>query len=283
MQAYYGYEDVLLVDTAGEVRLSLSGQPGPLHADTAQVLAAALQERQPLLTDLHASPDDPRPHIGVVAPLFAGPDGTGGPVGAVVLQSNAEQFLYPLIQSWPALSQSAETLLVRRDGDAVLYLNDLRHQPGTALTLRIPLSETDVPAVMAVLGTEGVVQGRDYRGVRVLSVIKPIPDSPWFMVAKMDEAEALAVWRVRSTLIVALILGAVATAGISAGLVWQGRQKAHYQTLFKAETARRAAEERYRATLLSVGDGVVVTDAEGRVELLNPVAERLTGWQQPRG
>ncbi len=36
--------------------------------------------------------------------------------------------------------------------------------------------------------------------------------------------------------------------------------------------------ERSRITLSSIGDAVIVTDAEGRVESMNPVAERLTGW-----
>ncbi len=48
----------------------------------------------------------------------------------------------------------------------------------------------------------------------------------------------------------------------------------------RAEAALRASEARYRATLMSIGDGVIVTDTEERVELLNPVAETLTGWPQ---
>ena len=37
-------------------------------------------------------------------------------------------------------------------------------------------------------------------------------------------------------------------------------------------------KERFRITLLSVGDAVIVTDEMGRVELMNEIAERLTGW-----
>jgi PAS domain S-box-containing protein len=48
----------------------------------------------------------------------------------------------------------------------------------------------------------------------------------------------------------------------------------------QAETALRESEEGYRTTLMSVGDGVITTDAEGWVRLLNPVAETLTGWSQ---
>ena len=36
-----------------------------------------------------------------------------------------------------------------------------------------------------------------------------------------------------------------------------------------------------RITLASIGDAVLVTDAEGRVTSLNPVAEALTGWASP--
>ena len=131
-----------------------------------------------MLSDLHAGPADLPPHIDVVAPLFSETRKTKDPVGAVIFQLDARQFLYPLIQFWPTPSRSAETLLVRKDGDAVLFLNDLRHQPDTALKLRIPLSRKDVPAVMAVLGKEGIVQGKDYRGVDVLSCPESRPEFP---------------------------------------------------------------------------------------------------------
>jgi PAS domain S-box-containing protein len=38
--------------------------------------------------------------------------------------------------------------------------------------------------------------------------------------------------------------------------------------------------ETLQVTLLSIGDGVIVTDVDGNVTSLNPVAEALTGWRQ---
>ncbi len=106
-----------------------------------------------------------------------------------------------------------------------------------------------------------------------------IPDSQWFMVAKIDAAEALAVWRARATLIIVLIFGLMAAATASAGLIWQHYAKVHYRELFLAEAARREAEECYRTTLLCIGDGVITTNADGLTTLLNPMAEALTGWR----
>jgi PAS domain S-box-containing protein len=48
----------------------------------------------------------------------------------------------------------------------------------------------------------------------------------------------------------------------------------------ETEIALKESEQRYRTTMMSVGDGVIATDTEGRVEMMNPIAEELTGWKQ---
>ena len=47
----------------------------------------------------------------------------------------------------------------------------------------------------------------------------------------------------------------------------------------RAETAVFQEKEKAQVTLQSIGDAVITTDAEGRIEYLNPVAEDLTGWE----
>jgi diguanylate cyclase (GGDEF)-like protein/PAS domain S-box-containing protein len=46
----------------------------------------------------------------------------------------------------------------------------------------------------------------------------------------------------------------------------------------RAEQAVFAEKERAQVTLESIGDAVISTDAEGRIEYINPVAESLTAW-----
>ncbi|MGF7180271.1 ATP-binding protein [Tunturiibacter psychrotolerans] len=41
------------------------------------------------------------------------------------------------------------------------------------------------------------------------------------------------------------------------------------------------SEQQLRTTLESIGDGVITCDAEGRIQMMNPVASELTGWSQP--
>jgi len=72
-----------------------------------------------------------------------------------VLRIDPETYLYPFINRWPSPAQTAETLLVRRDGNDALFLNELKFQRLTALKQRVPLARQDVAAVKAVQARKG--------------------------------------------------------------------------------------------------------------------------------
>jgi diguanylate cyclase (GGDEF)-like protein/PAS domain S-box-containing protein len=46
----------------------------------------------------------------------------------------------------------------------------------------------------------------------------------------------------------------------------------------RAETRVFEEKERAQVTLQSIGDGVITTDADGKIDYINPVAQDLTGW-----
>lgn len=146
LQATYRYREVLLVDAAGKILFRVRSDAEGGREVSPQTLAEVSRHRQPLLTELHAHGDEVT-CLAALVPLYAAGGAAAEPVAAAVLQTDARQFLDPLIQSWPTASRSAEVLLVRREGDTVLYLNELRHRRGTALRLRIPLAQTNTPSV----------------------------------------------------------------------------------------------------------------------------------------
>jgi PAS domain S-box-containing protein len=63
------------------------------------------------------------------------------------------------------------------------------------------------------------------------------------------------------------------------------RRKQLIERLQKSEAKTREARDWLQTTMASIADGVIASDATGRVTFLNPVAELLTGWlqEQARG
>ncbi len=181
----FHYQNILLLDDSGKVALALDEPYPVIGSEGLKLMDEVRRQKKTILSDLHRSEKVSRTHMDAVVPLMAG----NAVDGFVFLRIDPAEFLYPMIQSWPTPSPTAETLLVRRDGDSVLFLNELRHRRGTAMKLRLPLSNADLPAAQAVLGKSDPFAGRDYRGVPVWSISRPIAGTSWFIVAKVDREE----------------------------------------------------------------------------------------------
>lgn len=214
------YTAVFLVDTEGRLRLSPGeGTRGQLPEPEQQALRRAFTQAEAVLVEPRSDASFAFPFMGLLAPLFDGME----PVGAVWLVSDVRATLYPLLENWPTPSKTAESALVMREGDEVVFLSPLRHNDAPPLTLRLPMDQDGDPAVLAARGERGILYGRDYRGEEVLAMVSAVHDSPWFMVTKLDVAEAFSDIRAREWLALSLPISlALLFVGFLAAF-WQWR------------------------------------------------------------
>jgi len=273
----YQYQNAILTTADGRALMAGDQQSAEIFPETLRLIQQAMASSSPIMGDFFASPSDNQIWLEFAAAI-TNLDGQT-PV-ALILRVDPNQYLYPLVQSWPMPSQTAETLLVRKDGNDVLFLNTLRHDPTPPLTIRIPLTQVDLPAAQAILGKTGVAEGVDYRGVRVLSELSPIPDTGWFMVAKMDQSEIWAEIAVLGRVILLVIGLSILMTATMAAFLFNQSQSRLYQSLYLAEREQLKAQEEIRTTLYSIGDAIITTDQTGLITRLNPVAEKLTGWTE---
>jgi len=239
----FHYHEIALVDTQWRKVLSLTGALDPLVAEEISSLALAVSQDKPVLSDIYRRKDGVR-QTAVAAPIRLRTGAAPKLLGALMLVIDADDFLYPLIQTWPTASRSAETELVERQGDHVLFLNELRHLNGAALAFKIPLTRVNNPAVLAVMGQDGLFEGTDYRGVPVVTYSRRVANSPWFMVVKVDKVEAFATLRSESTLMLALLTVLVVLMLALGAMLWQRTQR--YRLAYEGERERQRLEQALR-------------------------------------
>ncbi len=92
------------------------------------------------------------------------------------------------------------------------------------------------------------------------------------LLAMRSAASADAVWRAAASMILA-----TAVVGSALMLVSRLRRREDAEKERAAE-ALRLNEEWLACMMDGIGDGIIATDGRGRVRLVNPVAQRLTGW-----
>lgn len=270
------YESILFVDAAGRQRLSIPNGAHTGHP-TGEILDRAVRADRSFFLDLHGSAASGEIHLGTVVPIVSPSPGRSF-IGVLILRVNPREFLYPLVQSWPTPSISAETLLVRRDGNEVVFLNELKFRKNTALSLRLPANQVELPAARAVGGKEGAFEGVDYRGVPVLACTRAIPDSPWFLVAKVDLEEIYG--PVRSRARIAWIFGILLVAAVGAviGMVWNRQTGEFYRRQYETETEKLKLTERYEHLMQNANDIILLFDSEGRIIEVNARALASYGY-----
>ena len=274
------YDRVIIVNSEERIQLLLPEGQDVLGPNDKILINETMKSGKIIFSDLYSSKLAKATRLSLVAPIAPPGQNRGMLDGAFLMRIDPYAFLFPLIQSWPTPSRTAETMLVRREGNEVVFLNELRHLSDTALTLRYPLEEKDLIASMAARGVDGVVEGIDYRGIRVLAAIKPVPESTWIVIAKVDAEEVYAPIRERFWIV--LIIGGVliVAAGAGVGLVWRNQQAQGYRKQYEGELEKLALIRHFEYLTRYANDIIVMTDKYGRIMEANEKAVASYGYSR---
>jgi len=255
-----GFDEILVIQPASGRSMS-----GKSSAPTPQDLTLA----QDAVTEGTTVFSQPYRHDGRILLDAAAPMSTPGT--AIIIRSDLQDFLYPLIQSWPIPTKSAETLLVRRVGDEALFMNDLRFKKDAALNLSMPVDTPGLLSGKAITTGASWAEGVDYRKVPVLGDLNKVPGTDWYLISKMDlsEVDEPVSQAARVSAFAVSLFGIAMLAGLAAA--WRSRSAAQYRT--QAELAERFAFlSRY------ANDAVIRSDSDLRIVEVNDRASAMYGY-----
>jgi PAS domain S-box-containing protein len=258
----YDYKSVLLIDTSGIARVAFPNSDTLVGDHLRPMLPGIIEQREVVLTDLHKANLARFVHLDLIVPLIDRSRNDNPVIGLLALRIDPQQILYPLLQSWPTSSKSAETLLLRKDGDEIVYLNELRHLRNTALILKKPVSSEDLPAAMAIRGITGTIDGIDYRNVPVVAAMNKVPGTQWYMVAKMDREEVLSSLNSQIRMIVIILILVILTSGSFLGLLIRNQRVIYYRERYENEVNRLALIKHFDYILKYANDIILLVDKD---------------------
>ena len=275
-----GYESSILIDAKGKIRLAVSRYRDSVGTQARSLFQESLRQRKVILSDLHKSGPFPIAHMDLMVPLFSQDRHDSTLIGVFMLRIDPQIIFFPLIQTWPTPSRTSETLLLKQEGDSIVYLNELRHRKNTTLTLLLPISNEQLPASMAVRGIEGVVEGIDYRDVPVLAAIRKIQNTPWFMIAKVDQEEIYAPLRSQVWIVFIGMFFFLLTAGSIIVSWWRHQRARFYREQYEAQIERQALIKHFEYLIKYANDSILLIDMNGKIVEANDQSCRIYGYTQ---
>lgn len=277
----HNYEGVILLDTNGERLLSFADQNVDFGS-VAKLVKDGIKASKPAVLDIYRD-ETGNIHFDMVASIREHGRDDGKPAGFIGLFVDPGRYLFPLIQSWPTNSKTAETLLVKADGNEIVFINELRHKKSTALNFKIPFgSREDLPAERLLKGYEGVMRGVDYRGVPVLAATKRIVDTNWGVVAKVDVSEIYGPLYERTILLSLLILVSISCTVAIIMFIWRSANARYYfERLEEKKRMDKALESAYGELELKVAQRTQEL-LDKNTELRAQIAEKEHAEKQTR-
>jgi len=276
LRRFYGFSSVQIIRSDGPVLLT-DGEPTLAGTRLERAIDQAQWDGDVAMVDLYRPDGASGIRLAFVAPIATPRRGAALGRSVIVMELMPEASLFPLLQSWPTREASGEALLVRREWGDLVYLSDLKDQPGSALTARLPLSAATLPAAKLLLGEADAVEGKDYRGVKVLAAGLPVPGTAWFVLTKVDAADVLYPVRRLGIFTAGMTVAAFLFTLAIGALVWQRQrlQAAMVENRQRQETA--AATLRFEATFDQADTALAHFGLDGSLQRCNERFSNLLG------
>ncbi len=264
-------ENIFVLDNSGKMLISTMLENPQISSTIKDTTARELPLDQVYFQDFYRNEFDGKVYLALLTTIKPS---NHLPSVVVVLRIDPHTYLYPFIKQWPIISNSAESLLIRKEGDHVVFLNDLRFKSETALQLRHSIKNESLPAAKAVNGFTGIVEGIDYRNIKVIADVRAIPKTPWFMVTRIDQSEIYSPLKERLWSTIVSVFSIIITFGLAFIVIWRQQRLTYYREQY--ETSLRL--KIYGQIFAQNSEGIMVCDANQQISLVNDAFSKITGY-----
>lgn len=267
------YANILILSTYGELIYSFDSIFAQVDSMTIDAANKAIRLKKVVVRDLCYNNEFKRLIYELVAPVLS----DNNVIATVVFRIDPHEYLFPLIEKWPDPNQTAESYLITVQNDSVYYLSYLRYLDNSRLELAKSFNEQLEFEYSGGKILVGNYSRKDYRGESVLSHIKKINNTSWYLVSDIDSHEVMSEFEERMLMLTMLFTLIVLLVGSLMIAIHHYKQRQLQVDLYDKRFKLYQSQEELWATLYSIGDGVITTDTNGIIKEINPIAENIVG------
>lgn len=261
---YHGRAGMALLDKQGRAVVTTDGMPA-LSGELQQALAAA-PRGEVSMKDIYLDATG-KPAIMFIAPVF-GVQGEVSPdaqIGTVVGIKPVDE-LYTLLKRPQVLEKTAETLLIRVQGQVAEYISPLA-DGAAPLERKLDLAtDKNYDVAFAVKQPERFGIKRDYAFHDVLMTSRKVEGTPWLLLHKIDRKEALEESDQRRASIITLSLMGIGLMALVVFAVWRHGASVRYRHM---ATRFRSQERLLRLVTDNQPDSMYILDKDNRYRFAN--------------
>jgi len=269
------YENIFMLDRFGNTIFSVVNLDEPTDTSINAYSKNVFEKGKVYLRDFYKCNSHGEMHLEIMAPIF---DKDKKVIAAVVFRINPHDYLFPIIEDWPLPSISAETYIVRKQDDIVMYLSPLRHSPGSIFKFNPQSAEIKSTAFWAVSGYEGVFEGVNYKGEKVISDIRKVPDTPWYIISEEWTSEVYKELNRMSILVFILSFITILLVGAAMSWIYYNRQRKIYKELY-SKSNELQSNEGFRRKLIEIRlDFFEYASQHSLIETLTRTLDKISGF-----
>ncbi len=186
LKNYTDYVEIFIINAdSGRIEISTDKRLEGEYRSKNLYFTVPLKTGDLYIKGIYYSRTMKKPLMAISVPIFSLAHQGEQITGILVAYVDLKQLLYPLLLDRTGMGKTGETLIVNKK---LLALNALRWHENAPLKLKIEAK----PALLASMGKTGIVEAKDYRGVKVLAAYTYLPEVQWGFVAKQNLHEIYA-------------------------------------------------------------------------------------------
>ena len=205
------YRQISLMDNEGNTKIVLSDDAQDLYLHHKDFFTSAKDSLKTIVAELHFEKDSEGRETDRLAieywfPLIdeQNPQQTKG---VWCMQIDPTKHLYPMLNNWPSRSLPVTSYIIQYKGDHIIKTSNTAQYPDAAMKQTRALGDEKHQAIYLDKDKEeGVFKTTDYQNIKIFGIIKPIPNSPWFLVLKTSRKEVFAPIKAKTSRILVLII-----------------------------------------------------------------------------